>query len=175
MHPPHPTPPPSPLPHVWLYFNCNQQPRILETSHRSGSWTYYLLLPRRQRRNPTTVLPLQQPRRVFTKMLSDLCGLFKPCGKEFEVCFFFNKKEKPLNMMSWTGSSTKCDCLIWCSPWMEMLHTFLLLGGEKGHEGECYLYKPKYYLTQGSVLSWSKGRDVLVIYQKVDCNFQRKC
>lgn len=95
--------------------------------------------------------------------------------KNLRFVFFFNKKEKPLNMMSWTGSSTKCDCLIWCSPWMEMLHTFLLLGGEKGHEGECYLYKPKYYLTQGSVLSWSKGRDVLVIYQKVDCNFQRKC
>lgn len=51
--------------------------------------------------------------------------------KNLRFVFFFNKKEKPLNMMSWTGSSTKCDCLIWCSPWMEMLHTFLLLGGKR--------------------------------------------
>ena len=38
-------------------------------------------------RIPNTQLQLQQlqPRRVFTLMPSDLCGHFKPCGKDLEV------------------------------------------------------------------------------------------
>lgn len=56
----------------------------------------------------------------------------------------FRGFKRPLNMMSWTGSSTTWDCLIWCplgrkrcTPLCCLL--WLLGGGGKRREGECYL------------------------------------
>lgn len=55
----------------------------------------------------------------------------------------FRGFKRPLNMMSWTGSSTMWDCLIWCPLGRKrctpLCCLLWLLGGGKRREGECYL------------------------------------
>lgn len=55
----------------------------------------------------------------------------------------FRGFKRPLNMMSWTGSSTTWDCLIWCPLGRKrctpLCCLLWLLGGGKRREGECYL------------------------------------
>lgn len=136
----------------------------LETSHRNVGamvldiFSAYWNNTERNHCNTTTT------GEGFTTMLSDLCGLLKPCGKEFEVL-------KPHKMMSWTGSSTKCDRLTWWCSLRNVAHNFAVCGswkgGGKGHEGECDFISLKFfYLTQGSFTAESPGRDFWLFGEK---------
>lgn len=136
----------------------------LETSHRNVGamvldiFSAYWNNTERNHCNTTTT------GEGFTTMLSDLCGLLKPCGKEFEVL-------KPHKMMSWTGSSTKCDRLTWWCSLGNVAHNFAVYGswrgGGKGHEGECDFISLKFfYLTQGSFTAESPGRDFWLFGEK---------
>lgn len=70
-------------------------------------------------------------------MLSDLCGHFKPCGKDLEVL-----KTSQHDVMDWFVNHVRLLDLM--SARTETLHTSLLFivtvgGGGKRCEGECYL------------------------------------
>lgn len=95
----------SPVAHTFDCVSIVTNNHDLETSHRNvGGMVLDIFSAYRNNTECNTTTTVEG----FTTTFSDLCGLSKPCGKDFEVW-------KPYYMMSRTGSSTKCDCLTRCS------------------------------------------------------------
>lgn len=96
---------------------------------------------KKKRRIPNApLLQLQlrqlQPRRVFTLMLSDLCGHFKPCGKDLEVlkdlstwCHGLVRQPRETAWFDVRSDGNVAHLsAVYCDCW-----------GGKRREGECYL------------------------------------